>query len=68
MNARSGSITITQEEMDDCINHWEVLNIMRAKGVPFRVGAMLTPHPDYEYTEHVDYDKHIITITWSKKL
>jgi len=66
MTKPNGTIVITQEEMDECINHWQVLNILRAKGVPFRVGAMLSPHPDYAYTEHVDYDAHTITITWSK--
>lgn len=73
MKELNGTATITGPEMQDCINHWQVLDLLKAKGVPFAGhtitdAGQFTPHPDYEYTEHVDYDSHTITITWSKKL
>jgi len=75
MTKPKGSVTISQKQMMNCVNHWQILDLMEGRGVPFddTYGPeeegfnYFRPHPDYEYTEHVDYDNHTITVTWELK-
>ena len=68
MTEPNGSATIFNHEMEQCVNHWQVLDLLKTRGVPLPIGVghLLELSPDYEYTEHVDYDNHSITITWRK--
>lgn len=63
-----GSVTITHAEMIDIDNEWALLALFKERGVPICGHAVLAPHPNYVYTESVDYARHSITITWSNKL
>lgn len=68
MTEPSGSVTITNAEMQDCLTLEDMTALFHAKGVPLATTTRgwLVPHPDYEYTENVDYCRHSITITWEK--
>ena len=60
-----GSVTISQAQMQDCESVEDIMDLYRARGLPLMDHpGILEPHPDYTYTEHVDYACHAITITW----
>ena len=66
MTEPSGSVTITESEIAHCTGIESVAHVMRGRGIPIKGYIDPSPHPDYAYTESVDYSRHTITITWSK--
>ena len=66
MSEPKGTVTITEDEMHDVTSVNNMLLLFQFRGMPLHrdKGLKLEPHPDYVYTEHVDYDAHTITITW----
>ena len=63
-----GSVTISREQMSNCTTLEHMLYLFRQKGVPLMDHpGIFEPHPDYIYTECVDYKYHHITITWELK-
>ena len=69
MQKLKGSVTISQQQMQDCVDTEDIMLLFRAKGVPLNTSNFnkLQPHPDYIYTDSVDYACHAITITWELK-
>ena len=59
-----GSITISSDMMQDCRDIEDMLRLFKKLGVPLKGTICLTPHPDYVFTEQVDYKAHTIKITW----